>query len=600
MSEPVIPDRFEVLEEIAHGDSEILLRARDRVLQREVILRRPTTALSSTWRNSKVADAELRSARALAKVQHPGVVKLIDVQPTPDGPLVVMEPIPGETLAQRLGREKKLEPADVARLGRELAGALAAVHAQGIVHRGVAASNVVIRPDGAPCLAGFVFAKFDARADSAIPGTTFIYARGKGDDPPPTSSALPPHPSPEQVQGRAADARSDLFALGWVLYEALTGEPPYPRDLDVERWSDPKDPRKLDTQVPKPLAHAILRCLKKSPLQRFASADELRAALEAADKAAAAPAGGAAAQARSRTPIFVGLGVVVVAAASVPLWLKGPAAAGDGRRGPEEWTGPVHFESPEGLSDVFDNSYALLIGIGRGYEGTGFDNLPNAERDVKSIARKLEEMKDTERWKVELILGPDATKQRIGDELHDLAKLTGPNDRVLIYYAGHGSPNELSEDFGYIVPAGARPPAQDKSHQDWLSFDESFQLFFAGAKAKHVLVAVDCCFGGRALRGIAAPTPQPANKHASKRARVILSSGGKNEQVLDAGVTDHSPFAQVFLDALSKDRDMLTSGMLWGDISTAFARFPAQSPKFSVHERTHGGGEFVLFSKPPK
>ena len=105
MTDSRIPGRFEVLDELAHGEGEKLLRARDTVLAREVVLRLPAPELARTWPDAPMRAAELRSARALAQVRHPGVVRLLDVIETPDGALAVLEPVAGETLAAILARE---------------------------------------------------------------------------------------------------------------------------------------------------------------------------------------------------------------------------------------------------------------------------------------------------------------------------------------------------------------------------------------------------------------------------------------------------------------------------------------------------------------
>src|SRR6185295_18457358 len=107
-------------------------------------------------------------------------MRLLDVMETPGGPMLVIEPVEGETLADRFERGGPLAPAEIQALGIRLCDALEAVHAVGVVHRGVSAENIVLRADGTPCLAGFVFAKFGANTHSTMPGTTFVYPANRG------------------------------------------------------------------------------------------------------------------------------------------------------------------------------------------------------------------------------------------------------------------------------------------------------------------------------------------------------------------------------------------------------------------------------------
>jgi serine/threonine protein kinase len=594
MVDSSIPDRFQVLENLRHGAGVVVVRARDNLTRREVILQRPVDALSAVWRerDATATEAELRAARALARVSHPGVVRLLDVIETSAGPLVVMDPVPGETLAERVAREGRLDAADVRRIGLALCDALAAVHAQGVVHRGICAGNVILRPDGSPCLVGFVFAKFDPHSGE-MPGTTFVYVRGDG---PIRQSEieLPPHPAPEQMSGQAADARSDLFGLGWTLYEALTGTTPYPRDLAVETWGEPEDPCKLAQDVPKPLAKALLKCLQKSPLKRFASAMELRAALEAAAPKVSVSTTGATSNSRKLWLAASAIGLLALGGGA---WFtRSSTAHADAERG-----GPLVRASEDGpdtggLTESYEHSYALLIGIGKGYSNTGFPDLPNAEGDVDAIAEKLDAMKNWEHWEITKLEREEATRDGILDAFKNIENKAQKNDRILVYYAGHGAPSARSDKRAYLVPYGAVPEGQSKSLSSWVSFDEFFGLFDE-TKAKHVLIAMDCCYGGRLANKRALPALY-TDKLLAKPARLVLSAGQSDEKVLDSRPGEqHSPFAQAFLDALSRDRDCLPSSVLFSEISTALHDVRGQMPRLGEHE-TDGGGQFVFFTKP--
>lgn len=590
MTDSRIPKRFDVLDELAHGEGEILLRARDTFLQREVVLRLPAPELARTWPDAKMKAAELRSARALAQVRHAGVVKLLDVLDTPDGALVVLEPVAGESLAEIVAREGRLDAERVRALALDVADALTAVHAQGVVHRGVSSASIVVRGDGTPCLAGFVFAKFvdrDAHQSS-------IQFRDRTETIP---AALPPHPAPEQIAGAAADARADQFALGWVMYEALTGTAPYPRDREPETWSEPIDATKLAPGTPRTLASALARALKKNPSQRFASTAEFRAAVGGAPTA---DVPGSAANRREKSrlvPMLVG--VAIAGVALVLVWRGGAeTSASESPRGlaqPPE----VFAKSATEYGPSFNAAKALLIGISD-YSGTGWGELANAERDVNALGDQLESMSG-DRWQVKRLLGANATKRAIKEELALLAAATqDPEARVFIYFAGHGDKDSLAANRGYVVPSDAKPALEDIGRDSYLLFEEGFDMFFERTRAKHVLLAVDCCYGGGVtqLRGA---TDQPTDKLLRRKAHLVFASSLKTEQAVDGVGGEHSPFARAFLDVLKdKSRKSVTSSLLSSAITQALEDSPNQTPNLGYRVSPSGGGDgqFVFFTQP--
>ncbi len=598
MPAPLFPDRFEVLDTVSHGEGELLVRARDLMLGREVVLRRPAPDLASIWKDKCVIDAALRSARAMARVQHTGVERLLEVIATEDGPILVLEPVPGETLAQRVARDGTLPPPEVLRLGRALADALGAIHAQGVVHRGLAATNIVLRPEGSPCIVGFAYAKFDGRCDTNIQASSILYSARKNEG----ATALPPHPAPEQIEGRAADARSDLFALGWVLFESLTGTPPYPRDLDIERWGEPADPRKLVPETPKGLAQAIVRCVKKKPLQRFASAAELVAALDAVEQPTTAAAGAGAATSPSwkRRYVPAALAASIAAGIAAVAFLRDDATHAENKRGLADETVASAKAHAADYGASFSSAKALLIGI-QDYSGTDWKSLPNAERDAKALAAQLEATKDWERWEVKTLLGKDATKRAIKDALWKLADETqDPESRVFVFYAGHGDKDQYAEGSGYIVPADAQPKSKDGSRESCILYEECFDMLFKRTKAKHVLVALDCCYGGGVseLRGTG---DSPVDKLLRRKAHLVFASSRRDEQASDGLQGEHSPFAKAFLDALrDPSRPSVTSSELNARITNVFRDYPNQTPIMGYRGLSGGDGQFVFFTQRPQ
>ena len=586
----MLPDRFHVLETLVAPDAAGLWRARDGLLGREVLVKRP---LAHEGRDA-AAEREriLREARALARVKHASVARLLEVVETEQGPLLVLEPLEGETLADRIARERTLSAEATRALGIELASALEAVHALGIVHRGVAAGSVVMRstptPESSLVLSGFTFAKSGPGVSGAIPGTTFVYRRGADEAREPVVE--PPHPAPEQIRGEPADARADVFGLGWVLYECLTGLPPYANELDLKHWRAPRSPRATNKAVPEGLAACILKCLALSPADRFPSASSVKAALEAAVKR----------RSSSGKLALAGGGLALLVAAS--LGLRAALAGGeDGpARGAVERGSGVGPRTSSGYAPKYATSRALLIGIGDVYAETGHVPLPNAERDVRAIETELKAIAAAgkEPWDVETLLGPQATHKAILERLRALAQAGQPDDKLFVYFAGHGEPARGSERSGFVLPALSRTEKDDPSRVDWIRFTE-FAALFGETKAKHVLVAMDCCYGGRlgeedmvAMRSSARVYEE---KYLRERAHVVITSGRANEKVSDGVEGEHSPFARAFLAQFSGNGIAFTTTELLGAVH-AQLRGQSQSPRLK-HPTEGAEGEVVFFLK---
>lgn len=575
--EPIL-GRFVALEVLAQDDERVELRAHDLALGREVLLvRRKEPALPGEGAESERA---LREARALAAVSHPGIQRIHDVLAGGAGPVLVLEPVPGETLAERLDARGRLAPDEVLALGIALADALAAVHAAGAVHRDVSERNVRLRADGSPCLTGFRLAK---PAQPGL-GTSLRYgARGAA----PTPGALPAHPAPEQLGGEAASARSDLFALGSVLHRALSGEAAHP-DLAEHGWSPPRDLRRLLPGIRPELARLVASCLARSPLARPGSAAELRDALRAlAEPSAPAPARGAE---RRRFALAC---VALLAVAGLGAWhsrrlgASEPEATRD--RGLEvessRWSGAA-------LQAGFARAHALLIGIGEAYEAGGFQVLENSVRDVLALGERLS-ASPADRWEVRVLVEGEATFDGIRTALAELEAALEPEDRALVYFAGHGEPHAHSGSSGWLIPADGQTLERDASRTRWLHFD-TFDRFLRDARAKHVLLALDCCYGGRLAASRSATASAYEERFLTRPAKVVLSAGRADERVSDGEPRGHSPFAQVFLDALRPGAGPTTSSLLYGALLRAFA--DADFPQTPVLGYPPGvaPGEFVF------
>jgi tetratricopeptide (TPR) repeat protein len=269
-----VGERYVVEAEIGAGGMGRVLRARDERLNRQVaikLMRDP--AASETWRMRFEQEA-----RAAAAVQHPNIVVVHDVGLHEGLPFVVQELLRGEPLRSRL-RLGKLNPPEALEIALQIARGLAAAHARGIVHRDLKPDNVFLCEDGTAKILDFGIAKIDPPAND--PGTL-------GDSPPPltrTGEVLGTHGymSPEQVQGLPASAPSDVFNLGTVLHEMLSGQPAFRAESNVERayaiLRGKAQP--LPDEIDPAIQQVVERCLRKVPADRFQSAKDVAFALEA-------------------------------------------------------------------------------------------------------------------------------------------------------------------------------------------------------------------------------------------------------------------------------------------------------------------------------
>lgn len=579
-----IAGRYEVLETLFADERGEELRARDLTLGREVLLVRRPCAVQLDGRAA--VERALREARALAGLRHAAIQKLHDVLEDESGPTLVLEPVAGETLEARLAREKKLEPEEVRRLGIELADALATVHAAGAVHRDVGERTIVLRGDGSPCLTGFRLAK-----PATLSGATSIqYGQVQESGGCKERVVLPLHPAPEQLAGESASARTDLFALACVLYRALTGREAMADHL-AGGWRQPTDPARLVPGTPPVLAKLILAGLARSPIGRPQSAIELRDALRAEK-----PAGPKTAEKPGQSrPSVARLGASLAALVAVALlgwqfWPRASPIASERGLAPSNATA----RAPDArFEPSFRKTHALLIGIGEAYEGSGFPPLANAARDVQALDESLRAL-PADHWEPRILLDGAATQQGILNALYELEDALEPEDRVLIYFAGHGEPHERSETSGWLIPADGKSLAKDpNARTSWLQF-ETLKTFLANAAAKHVLLAMDCCYSGRMASSRSAGASEYKQRFLTEPAVVLLASGRPNEKVSDGVTNGHSPFAEVFLESLAVRQGGLTSSTLYNRMSERFTeRGLPQKPTIACPEN-RVLGEFVF------
>jgi serine/threonine-protein kinase len=220
-----------------------------------------------------------REVQATAALTHPNTVQVFDYGHTPDGTFYyVMEHLPGVTLAELVSADGPLPPARAVHLLRQLCGALAEAHAAGLTHRDIKPGNVIVCerggvPDVAKLL-DFGLVQTAADADDKLTHVGAVVG-------------TPSYMAPEQISGEPADARTDIYALGALGYFLLTGRPPFAGKtvaqlLAAHLHERPEPPRAHRPDLPPALEAVVLRCLAKRPAERFATVQELGAALAAA------------------------------------------------------------------------------------------------------------------------------------------------------------------------------------------------------------------------------------------------------------------------------------------------------------------------------
>lgn len=258
---------------IGRGGMATVWSATDTVLDRPVAIKRLHPGLLA---DTEHAERFRREAVLVARLSHPNLVRLLDRGEDADGPFLVMELVDGENLRARVKREGALDPDEAARICAEVGRALSYAHGQGVVHRDIKAQNVLLTAEGGVKLADFGIARLiETEGEPGLTKTDMLL--GSAD-----------YLSPEQADGRPLDARTDIYSLGILLYECLTGVLPFRGEgfvaVAMKHCSEPMpDPRVLSPAVPEWLAACTLRATAKEPAERYPDADRMVAALEGQD-----------------------------------------------------------------------------------------------------------------------------------------------------------------------------------------------------------------------------------------------------------------------------------------------------------------------------
>jgi serine/threonine protein kinase len=343
-----LADRYRIERELGAGGMATVYLAHDLKHDRDVAIKMLHPELGAVLGGERF----LIEIRTTARLQHPHILSLLDSGDA-DGLLYyVMPVVTGETLRARLERERQLPIAEAVRIASEVASALDYAHRQGVIHRDIKPENILLH-DGHVLVADFGIALAVQTAGGQRMTQTGL------------SLGTPQYMSPEQAMGdRAIDARSDIYALGAVTYEMLTGEPPFTGPtaqaiVAKVMTESPVEPMARRGTIPPNVQDAVLTALEKLPADRFAAAADFAAAVTGATSAQHRRVSKSSAKSASRAPV-IALGALALGASTLAAWaLLRPATS------QMSVAGPV-YESTIILPDSTPMAY-----IGSGSLGVG-------------------------------------------------------------------------------------------------------------------------------------------------------------------------------------------------------------------------------------
>jgi serine/threonine-protein kinase len=260
---------YELLDPISLGATSVVFRGRQPSLGRLVAVKQ---LLPEHLGSPEAVIRFEREARSVARFSHPNIVQILDYLEIDGARFIVMEHVSGADLSRVIAARGRLTADEALAVGARVASALAFAHARGIVHRDIKPRNILVSRTAQVKVVDFGVAQVQG-PDERTTATGFV--------------GTPAYTAPEQILGKRVDGRADIFALGVVLYEMVTGVKPFRNGPDSNVVSkileeEPVPPRTLHRRVPRAVQRIILRCLEKDPDRRYADMSDLMAALCAA------------------------------------------------------------------------------------------------------------------------------------------------------------------------------------------------------------------------------------------------------------------------------------------------------------------------------
>ena len=260
----IIGNRYEILEEVGLGGMATVYKAKDHVLNRLVAVKVLKDEFTTDTDFIKRFNTE---AQAAASLSHPNIVSIYDVGHEDENNLyyIVMELVQGKTLKEIINDEGALSWKWAVNIAMQIASALELAHKNGIIHRDIKPHNIIITEDGIAKVTDFGIAKAVSNSTITAFGTTIGSVH---------------YFSPEQAKGGFTDAKSDLYSLGVVMYEMLTGKVPFDADTPVSvalkhMQEDPKEPIELNPEIPTAVNQIVMKAMQKEPSARYQSATEM-------------------------------------------------------------------------------------------------------------------------------------------------------------------------------------------------------------------------------------------------------------------------------------------------------------------------------------
>ena len=262
----IIKERYEIIQLLGEGGMSYVYKANDKQLKRTVAIK---TLKPNYVQQEKFVERFKREAQTAANLNHPNIVQIFDWG-IGDEPFFVMEYIEGNTLTSIIAKRRTISLNDVLFIGAQVSSGLHAAHSKGLVHRDIKPGNIMITPEGKVKVTDFGIVSLQ-NEESDITKTGSILG---------TASYI----SPEQAQGKPVSKESDLYSLGTVIYELITGRPPFEGDTPIATATKhiTDKPEKLSVfrpDIPKGIENAVLKLLHKYPKDRFKNAEDLRAVL---------------------------------------------------------------------------------------------------------------------------------------------------------------------------------------------------------------------------------------------------------------------------------------------------------------------------------